>query len=112
MKNKNSLLDTTRESLNDEQITDCFARFKEAVSGPNITTHVTEACRNMKTVKSTSVGTINYETCSGGSNATFNNKNINKFDQVLVNIQELFDKDKLTKEELHGMLMNIRKIIK
>ena len=125
MKNKNSLLDMTRKSLNDEQITDCFARFKEAVSDftglpqvelidkvtsdkhlklqfislseavdtPSIVIHATESCRNMETVKSIQVDAHNCGTCKGGSTATFTNKNIDKFDQVLLNIEELFGKN-------------------
>jgi len=125
MKSKNSLLDITRKSLNDEQITDCFARFKEAVSNftglpqvelidkiasdkhlklqfislseavdtPTIVIHATESCRNMETVKSIQVDAHSCGTCKGGSTATFTNKNINKFDEVLSNIQELFDKN-------------------
>jgi len=125
MTEKNSLLDITRKSLSDEQVTDCFARFKEAVSKfvdlpqvelidkiesdkhlklqfislskaveiPTVTIHATELCRNMETIKSIQVDAYNCGTCKGGSTATFNNKSINKFDQILENIQALFDKN-------------------
>jgi len=47
----------------------------------------------METVKSIQVDAHNCGTCKGGSTATFTNKNINKFDQVLSNIEELFERN-------------------
>lgn len=126
-KSKNSLLDITRKSLNNEQINSCFDQFKEAtkafivlpqvelvdqfdekkrvelkftdlsdsgtVNCPRVVLEVTESCQNMETVKVVHAQAIDCGMCRGGSNVTFNNKNVNKFDIVLANIQELFQKN-------------------
>lgn len=57
--------------------------------------HITELelCKNMETVKSINLDAYNCGTCRGGSHANFNNKNIQKLDQVLVNIETLFEKN-------------------
>lgn len=60
---------------------------------PSIVLSEREICRNMETVRFIEIEAVNCGTCRGGSHAKFDNKNIRKLDQVLVNIQSLFEKN-------------------
>lgn len=60
---------------------------------PSIVLEEIESCKNMETVRSIEINAHNCGTCQGGSHAKFDAKNIRKLDQVLVNIQALFEKN-------------------
>lgn len=126
-KSKDSLFDITSKTLDESQIADVVARFKEAVKVfiempqvelvdeskdfkhlklrfvslsdagnfhiPSIVLSERETCKNMETVRFIEIDAHNCGTCQGGSHAKFDNKNIQKLDQVLENIQALFEKN-------------------
>lgn len=64
-----------------------------SINAPSLSIAVTESCQNMETVKAIVAHAENCGMCRGGSNVTFNNKNVSKFEIVLANMQKIFEEN-------------------
>lgn len=64
-----------------------------AINPPSLGLELRESCSNMENVKAIFAHAKNCGMCHGGSNVTFNNKNVNKFEVVLVNMEKIFQEN-------------------
>ncbi|WP_428323616.1 hypothetical protein [Nitrosopumilus sp.] len=64
-----------------------------AINAPSLSISVTESCQNMEQVKAINAHAENCGMCRGGSNITFNNKNVGKFEIALANMQKIFEEN-------------------